>query len=189
MAEVVVFHHALGLTAGVRSMAESLTEAGHLVHTPDLYDGVVRDDLESGVAHAESIGFDVLLERGAASVETLPADLVYVGLSLGVLPAQRLGQQRPGARGAVLCFSCVPTAEFGCWPAGVPVQVHGMADDPFFAGEGDLEAAQALVAETDVAALFLYPGTGHLFTEPGADHDTAAAELMSERVLDFVARC
>jgi dienelactone hydrolase len=189
MADVVVFHHALGLTEAVSSLAERLRAAGHTVHSPDLYDGVVHDDLEAGLAHAERLGFDVLLERGAAAVDPLPPELVYVGLSLGVMPAQRLAQQRARARGAVLCFSCVPTSEFGGWPVGVPVQVHGMDHDPFFAGEGDLEAAQALVAEADAAALFLYPGTGHLFTEPGPDHDAEAAELMTQRVVDFVGRC
>ena len=33
----------------------------------------------------------------------------------------------PGARGALLFYSCVPVSEFSpAWPEGVPVPVHGM---------------------------------------------------------------
>jgi dienelactone hydrolase len=39
MAELVLFHHALGLTAGCLSFADELRAAGHVVHAPDLYDG------------------------------------------------------------------------------------------------------------------------------------------------------
>jgi dienelactone hydrolase len=37
VAEVVLFHHALGLTAGVSAFADDVRRAGHVVHTPDLY--------------------------------------------------------------------------------------------------------------------------------------------------------
>ena len=85
-----------------------------------------------------------------------------------MLPAQLLAQTRPGARGALLLEACVPPSEFGGeWPAGVPVQIHGMDADPFFAGEGDLDAARALVASTPDAELFLYPGDQHLFADAG----------------------
>jgi hypothetical protein len=56
-----------------------------------------------------------------------------------------LAQTRPGARGALLFYSCVPVSEFGkVWPEGVPVQIHGMDADPFFVEEGDLDAAREL---------------------------------------------
>src|ERR671916_1167139 len=140
MAEVVLFHHAQGLTPGVVAFADELRRAGHTVHAPDLYDGRTFATLEEGVAHAEEIGFGEVTARGLRAVEGLPAGLVYAGFSLGVGPAQRLAQTRPGARGAVLCYSCVPVSEFGhAWPAGVPVQVHGMDADPYFVGEGDVD--------------------------------------------------
>jgi len=47
-----------------------------------------------------------------------------------------------------LCYSCVPVAEFGSWPDGVPVQVHGMDADPIFVGDGDIDAgATALLIQ------------------------------------------
>jgi dienelactone hydrolase len=46
MAEVVLFHSVLGLRLGVIAAADRLRVAGHTVHTPDLYDGEVFDDLE-----------------------------------------------------------------------------------------------------------------------------------------------
>ena len=39
MAEVLLFHHIQGLTAGVRAFADQLRAGGHTVHTPDLFDG------------------------------------------------------------------------------------------------------------------------------------------------------
>jgi dienelactone hydrolase len=86
--------------------------------------------------------------------------------------------------------SCVPTDEFGPWPAGVPVQIHAMDADPFFVEEGDLDAARALVDSVDQAELFLYPGTQHLFADASLpSYDEEAAALLSERVLRFLSTC
>lgn len=189
MTDVVVFHHAQGLTAGIREFAQRLTAAGHIVTVPDLYDGHTFDSVADGVAFARQIGFDTVTERGKDAAAQLGTDLVYVGFSLGVMPAQLLAQTRPGACGAVLISACLPVTEFGAqWPVGVPVQVHGMDQDEFFAGEGDLEAARALVDSTPQAELFLYPGSGHLFADPStSDYDAAAATLLAERVESFLA--
>ncbi|HXH83593.1 MAG TPA: dienelactone hydrolase family protein [Candidatus Tectomicrobia bacterium] len=187
MAEVLLFHHAQGLTPGLRAFADELAGAGHLVHAPDLYEGRTFSTLEEGVAHAEQIGFAEIVERGVRAAEGLPDELVYAGFSLGVLPAQKLAQTRAGARGALLVHSCVPVAEFGSWPPGVPVQVHAMERDPFFTEEGDLDAARALVESVGDAELFLYPGEQHLFADPTLpSYDPAAAALLTRRVLDFL---
>ncbi|CUR55886.1 Dienelactone hydrolase-like enzyme [metagenome] len=190
MAEVLLFHHAQGLTNGVEAFAESLRQSGHTVHTPDLFDGRVFDDLEQGVAHAKSIGFGRILERAGEIASGLPAELVYAGFSMGVLAAQMLAQQRADARGALLVDACVPPTEFGpSWPDGVPVQVHGMDADSWFVDDGDLAAAEALVAAAPDAELFLYPGDQHLFADSSLPaFDEEAAGLFTERVLTFLAR-
>jgi dienelactone hydrolase len=189
MAEAVLFHHALGLTEGVTAFADELRRAGHTVHTPDLFEGRVFATLEQGMAHVEQLGFGEVIERGARAVQGLPAELVYAGFSLGVLPAQYLAQTRAGASGALLMYSCVPVSEFGPgWPAGVPVQVHGMDADPFFAGEGDLDAARALVEQAQDGELFLYPGDQHYFADSSLpSYVPDAAALLRERVLGFLA--
>ena len=149
MAEVLLFHHAQGLTPGVTAFADSLRTAGHVVHTPDLFDGRTFGTLEEGMAYVGSVGFGRMVERGVREAEGMPAELVYAGFSLGVLPAQMLAQTRKGARGALLFYACVPLGEFGAsWPQRVPVQVHGMDADPIFVGEGDIEAARELVKQT-----------------------------------------
>jgi dienelactone hydrolase len=188
MAEVVLFHHALGLTPGTSAFADELRAAGHTVHTPDLFEGRTFATIEEGVGHAGEIGWGEVMERGARAVEALPADLVYAGFSLGVLPAQMLAQTRSGARGALLFYSCVPTSEFGSWPDGVPAQVHGMDADPIFVDEGDVDAARALVEEAEDAELFLYPGDQHYFADSTLpSYDPEAAALLTRRVLDFLA--
>ncbi len=188
MAELVIFHHAQGLTPGVVAFADALRRAGHTVHTPDLYDGRTFATIEEGVAHAAEIGFGAVIERGVRAVEGLPAALVYAGFSLGVLPAQKLAQTRAGARGALLFYACVPVSEFGtAWPVDVPVQVHGMDADPIFVGEGDIDAARALVAEATDAELFLYSGDQHYFADSSLpSYDADAAALLRQRVLSFL---
>jgi len=188
MAEVVLFHHAQGLTPGVVAFADELRRAGHTVHTPDLFGGRTFGTLEEGMQYAEEIGFPEVIARGARAVEGLPAGLVYAGFSLGVLPAQMLAQTRPGARGALLFYSCVPVSEFGpAWPDGVPVQVHGMDADPFFVGEGDIDAARELVEQAKDAELFLYPGDQHYFADSSLpSYDADATARLIQRVLDFL---
>jgi dienelactone hydrolase len=187
MTEVLLYHHVQGLTDGVRSFADELRQAGHAVHTPDLFAGRTFDTIDEGMAFAREAGFGALVERGLAAAEGIRTDVVHAGFSFGVMVAQQLAQTRPGARGALLMSGCLPVSEFGdTWPEGVPVQIHGKAADPFFAE--DLEAARALAESTDGAELFLYPGEEHLFADsslPG--YDAAAAALLTERVLAFLA--
>jgi dienelactone hydrolase len=187
VADVLLFHHAQGQTRGFHAFADELRTAGHTVHTPDLYEGRTFATLDEGIAHAREIGFGAILERGVREADELPAELVYAGFSLGVMPAQKLAQSRPGALGALLFYSCIPASEFGGWPAGVPVQIHGMDADPIFVDEGDIDAAQDLVDSTDQAELFLYPGDQHYFADsslPSYDQDATA--LLTRRVLDFL---
>jgi len=188
MASVLLFHHALGLTEGVASFADELREAGHTVHTPDLYDGKTFGDLDEGVAYAKQVGFGEIMRRGVAAADDLPSDLVYAGFSLGVMPAQSLAQTRASAKGALFFHACLPPSEFDApWPAGVPLQIHAMDRDEWF--EEDAAVAKELVEEVEDAQLFLYPGSSHLFADPSLDdYDEEAAMLLKQRVLSFLDR-
>jgi dienelactone hydrolase len=189
VAEIVMYHHAQGLTTGVEAFASELRQAGHTVHVPDLYEGHTFGTLDEGIAYMQQTGSGTIRERAIAAAEGLSGALVYAGFSLGVMPAQQLAQTRAGAKGALLFYSCAPVSEFSdSWPAGVPVQIHGMDADPFFAGEGDLDAARALVDSAEQAELFLYSGNEHLFADSSLpSYDQAAASLLTRRVLDFLA--
>ncbi|WP_433166453.1 dienelactone hydrolase family protein [Kribbella sp. CA-247076] len=188
MAEVVLYHHSQGLTDGVKSFADELRQAGHTVHLPDLYDGNTFGTLDEGMDYARTTGFATVTERGIRAAQELPEAIVYAGFSLGVMAAQQLTQTRPGALGALFYYSCAPVEEFGTWPDGVPVQIHGKDEDPFFAEEGgDLDAARALVAAVDQAELFLYPGKEHLFADSSLPaYDPEAAALLTQRTLTFL---
>jgi dienelactone hydrolase len=192
MAEVLLFHHAQGLTPGVEKFADELRAAGHTVHAPDLFDGRTFASIPEGIAYIEGVGFDDMRERGVRLADDLPEDLVYAGFSFGVLPAQKLAQTRPGARGALLFYSCLPVSgewAIGRWPHGVPVQIHGMDADPIFVGEGDVDAAREIVATADDAELFLYPGDQHYFADSSLpSYDPEATALLLERVKAFLAR-
>ncbi len=187
MAEVVLFHHAHGQTAGFSAFANELRAAGHTVHAPDLYEGRTFPTLDEGVAYAKQVGFDTLLERGRLAAQSLPNEVVYAGFSLGVMPAQMLAQTRPGARGALLFHAAFPTSEFGGpWPKGVPLQIHMMEADEWVQ-EGDLDAARELDKTIEGAKLFVYPGDRHLFADNSLpDYDEKAATLLAQRVLAFL---
>jgi dienelactone hydrolase len=192
MAEVLLFHHAQGLTPGVVAFADELRAAGHTVHTPDLFDGKTFGSIDEGMAFIKSSGMDEMVERGERTADDLPNDLVYAGFSFGEMVAQKLAQTRPGARGALLFYSAIPISgewAFGPWPDGVPVQIHGMDNDPIFVGEGDVDAAREIVDTVDDAELFLYPGDQHYFADSSLpSYDADATALLTRRVLEFLAR-
>lgn len=187
MAEVLLYHHIQGLTDGVQAFADDLRRAGHTVHTPDLFDGRTFASIEEGFGYARETGLETIRERGGAVADELGPELVYAGFSFGVTIAQRLAQTRPGARGALLMYSCIPVAEFGeAWPEGVPVQIHGKEGDEFF--DEDLPAARELADSTANAELFVYPGDQHLFADSSLDaYDPEASTLLMERVRTFLA--
>jgi dienelactone hydrolase len=194
MAEVVLFHSALGLRPGVTTAADRLRAAGHAVHVPDYYDGEVFDGLEEGLRKRDALGYAEIARRAQEAVAGLPAGLVFAGFSLGAVPAELLAAGRPGARGAVLMHAAIPVEELGefgvdRWPAGVPVQVHYAADDPWVEAEevaalgGAVKGARAAFEE------HTYPGSGHLFADPDLpEYDRASSEAMWRRVLAFLDR-
>ena len=186
MATVLMFHHALGLTEGLCGFANTLSEAGHVVHCPDLYDGRTFTDVNAGVAHARSIGFENIMAASVEFAESLPGGLVYAGFSLGVLPAQQLAQTRPGGLGALLYHDVIPR-EFldGTWPTALPVQIHVAESDPW----ADHSAVQALARDAEDSELFIYPGNAHLFADPSSsEYDADAATQLLTRTLAFLDR-
>jgi dienelactone hydrolase len=196
MAEVVVFHSVLGLRPGVLGAADRMRAAGHTVHTPDLFEGEVFDDIDDGMRKEESLGYREIARRTEEAVTGLPAGLVFAGFSMGISYAEWLTASRPGALGAVLMHGAVPvealTEYFGVerWPAGVPVQVHYAVDDPWVEVEQEVvplgEDVRGAGAEFEE---YVYPGSAHLFADPDlAEYDRASSEAMWERVIAFLDR-
>jgi dienelactone hydrolase len=188
MTEVILFHHAQGLTDGVQAFAEHIRRAGHRVTVPDLYEGATFASIEEGVAHAKSVGFGEISARGERAAANLAPNVVYAGFSLGALPAQKLAQTRAGALGAILYHGVVPISEFTpSWPSGVGLQMHFAQHDPW--SEEDIPVAQSLADTVPGGELFLYPGTGHLITDSSlSEYDAGATALILERTLRFLER-
>ena len=191
MTEILLFHHIQGLTPGVVAFADHLRAAGHQVHTPDLFSGQIFPTIEDGFAFTQSDGAPDFGHLADAAAAELPTHIVYAGFSWGVMQAQRLAQTRRGAVGALFFESCVPVSgewAFGPWPESLPVQIHGMESDEFFVE--DIAAARELVSTIgDDAELFVYPGDKHLFADNSlASYDDAAAKLLIQRTIDFLAQ-
>jgi dienelactone hydrolase len=194
MAEVVLFHSALGLRPGVTAAADQLRAAGHTVHAPDYYDGEVFDDLDGGLRKRDALGYAEIVRRAKEAVSGLPAGLVLAGVSLGAVPAELLAATTPGSRGAVLMHAAIPVEGFGefgveRWPKGVPVQVHYAAEDPWVEAE-EVEALGDAVRGAGAGfEEYSYPGSGHLFADPDLpEYDRASSEAMWRRVLAFLDR-
>lgn len=185
MAHVLLFHHIQGLTEGVRAFAQELRAAGHAVTTPDLFGGRTFASIDEGKAYLKQVGGDRIDVASDAAAAALPAEIVYAGFSLGVMQAQRLAQQRAGARGALLYHGGIALGWFGdAWPPGVPLQAHVKRDDPF----GDVDDLRALTSAAG-GELFEYEGDAHLFTDRSLDaYDAVATELVVERSLAFLDR-
>src|SRR5689334_15639327 len=96
--EVVLFHHALGLTPGVLAFAVDMRRAAHSVQPPELFAARTFGTVGEGVAQAQELRGGEVLERGIRAVEGLPTPLAYAGLSPGALPAQKVAQSLPAAR-------------------------------------------------------------------------------------------
>lgn len=190
MAQIVLFHHVRGLSDGIGALAAQLSTAGHSVVSPDLFAGQTFATVSEGITHVQDIGFDTVVQRGAAAAAQLPSNLVYMGVSLEVMPAQYLAQTRAGARAAILLHAAVSPEAFGTpWPVDLPTQIHAMDRDPSFVLEGDIEAARQIVAKSKAAALYLYPGAGHLFIDStDTDYDADATSIVMTRVLDLLAK-
>lgn len=188
MADILLLHHARGLTDGVRRFADTLREAGHTVHAPDLYDGQVFADTEAGVAHAGVLGREVLSQRAAAAAADLPErGVVYAGMSMGCGYATWLAlQHRPGSAAGVLeLFGAVDPAWFDAsWPDGLPAVAHQTLDDPWREAEAD----DGFRARVPGGELVDYPGSGHLFLDDSTeDYDPVAARQATEHVLAWLA--
>ena len=183
MADIVLFHHAQGLTPGIQAFADRLRKAGHLVIVPDYFGGRTFESIEDGVAHAEAEGYATIVDRAIASVQPLPAPVVVAGFSLGALPAQKLAQTNRSVMAAVLYHGGVPVEVFeSSWPAGVALQVHVTEDDPWT----DIDEPEAL-ANAASGQLLIYPGHGHLVTDSShPDYDPDVADEMLSQTLSFL---
>ncbi len=194
MAEMVLFHSALGLRPGVTAAADRLRAAGHTVHAPDYYDGEVFEDLDDGLRKRDALGYAEIVRRAKEAVSGLPAGLVLAGVSLGAVPAELLAATAPGARGAVLMHAAIPVEGFGefgveRWPAGVPMQVHYAAEDPWVEAEEVAALGDAVGRAGAAFEEHAYPGSGHLFADPDLpEYDRASSEAMWRRVLAFFDR-
>ena len=189
--EVAVFHSALGLRPGLLQWVDCLRAAGHNVSSPDLYDGDVFDDASGAIAKIQELGFDEILLRSRRAVADLPHETAYIGFSNGGACAELVAATRPGARGVVLIGAPLPIRDLGwtAWPPGVPVQVHFGEEDPR-RNEHVIQQLAARVRKS--GAVFeehIYSTVMHHFADPDwAGYDAAAAALMLERVLEFLAR-
>jgi dienelactone hydrolase len=185
---IAAFHSALGLRPAIHEFAQLLRNDGHIVHTPDLFDGEVFDNLTDGIAKRDAVGIPELSRRATVAVESLPSDCVYVGFSMGAASAQYLAASRPGAKAVILCHAALPPALMGIeeWPS-VPVQVHYAEGDPWVEKDQAAAFRDAVKAVDQTWDEYVYPGSGHLFSDRDSpDYDRESYALVVQRVLSFL---
>lgn len=181
-----MFHHARGLTDGLRALADRLRADGHTVHTPDAYGGRTFDSDDEAVAFASRIGHDAVLDVAMrAAREHRSADVV-VGFSLGTGPAQHMAQHLQRVRACLLMGGASSTEMHGSsWRPRVALQVHVADPDDWCTPE----EVGALEREVPHAEIFRYADKRHLFVDPStSDYDADAADLFEERLNAWLAR-
>ncbi len=181
MAEVVLFHHALGLTPGVAEFAQGWRDQGHVVHTPDLYEGRTFSDLDEAVDFVDAQGIDHWIGAASGAAAAHPAATAFAGFSLGAACAQYVAQSTAGARAALLFHGALSLATIElAWPEGLGLQVHTAEADPWV----EMDEAQSLIESVDGGELYLYPGSRHLFCDASwVEFDEPSARLLNERSL------
>ena len=193
MAEVLLFHHAQGLTPGVVAFADELRAAGHTVHTPDLFDGRTFDSIDEGMAFINDAGFDDVA-RARRPHGRRPARRARVRRLL--VRRDGRAEARPDAarRARAPCSStrASRSAASGRSDRGrTACRSRSTAWTPtrYFVGEGDIDAAREIVAQVEDAELFLYPGDQHYFADSSLpSYDAEATALLTRRVLEFLDR-
>ena len=149
-------------------------------------------DIEAGLRRAVGEDLAALQHQHPRAMRHHEADAVLGHQhrqAVRAQAAQQLAQNRPGVAGALLYEAFADPSNFGSWPDGLPVQVHGMADDPFFGKEGGLDAAREFVEGRSGAELFVYPGHVHLFVDRSLpSYDAEATRLVVERSLAMLGR-
>ncbi len=185
MAEILLFHHAHGLTPGLRALADRLRAHGHSVYTPDAYGGKTLDDLDEGVKHAQSIGHDAMADVAHRAARAHRKTNVVIGFSLGTAQAQQLAQDLRRVRGCLLMGGALPPQALGGdWRHEVDLQIHVADPDEWV----DEEEINGLLFHAPHAKVFTYPGQGHMFVDPSSpDYDADAAALFEERTLAWLA--
>jgi dienelactone hydrolase len=187
MADVVLFHSALGLTSHLDAWVTRLQGEGHRVVAPDLFGGRTFTDLDAAVDFVDAQGGPpAFVDAALAGAAPLTGARVYMGFSLGGAVAETLALTQPDARGLVIMHGAMSPAWIGVtqWPDGLSAQLHYAADDPWV--EPDENAAFLDLAQ-GACEEFVYPGSGHLFAFEGwTEHDAKATDLLMARVSSFL---
>ena len=187
MTTIVLFHHAAGLTDGVRALADRLAQAGYLVITPDLYGGHRFTTIEEGMAFYRELTHEQVLARVQAAVAALTGPFVVAGVSLGAMVAQILAQTDARAQGLLTLEGFVDPGYLpGALPDSFPVAIHGGDADTWFAE--DAPASLDYTRASATAEYDRYEGADHLFTDASwPTYVPEQANLVVERALAWLA--
>lgn len=190
MPQVLLFHSALGIRAGITSLADALRAAGHDVTVIDQYDGRVFDTYPEAMAHVEALGMPTLMASALDAAREVDGDLVTIGWSNGAGMAQWVAANLPErTRGVVMGGGGLDMKWLERdWPPSVQGQIHHTEGDPYVDEGSDEAVAHQAEAAGGRVEVFVYPGDGHLFTDPSLpqEYDEASARLCTERIVAFV---
>lgn len=191
MSQILLFHHALGLTDGVRALAEKIEAGGHTVHLPDLYDGRCFTTGQDGLAYLREVGMEQIVARGVAAAAEHRQASVVAGISMGARPAFKAAQTVPAFRACITMSAALPLNAYApLWMPHVALQVHLAAQD-LWVQEEDLPLARSYAGSAErpegPADLFEYDTAGHLFMDSTtAEYDAGLTDLMVQRIHELL---
>jgi dienelactone hydrolase len=185
VANIILFHSAMGLRDLERNAADRFRAAGHEVITPDLYDGQTAASAAEGAALMNGFGADALAERALKACSNLPSNTVLAGLSMGAELACQVWAKRAQTSGILLLHGL---GEIPKWVrSGLPVQAHIAEPDAFISDEQATNWPMTAFRVGLAAEIYTYDGVGHLYTDAASpDYDAAAAAQTWERSISFL---
>ena len=189
---VVLYHAWWGLNDDVKAFADRLADTGFSVVAPDLYRGSITAEIEEAKQLTRSVDEADADAIALAAIDRLadrpnaPSRIGAVGFSFGAHSAMWSAAQRD-AVGASIVYYGTTGGPFLA-EAGIPVQGHFAADDPF-EGPDDVAAFEGALRCRGARGNdpSNNPATGHWFAEPSRDaYRREAAEQALERTIAFL---
>ena len=126
------------------------------------------------------------MARARQALTGFPAQTVLFGLSMGASVAAGLLAERPQTPALLLWHNTGGGGDETVRP-GLRLQLHIADPDVYESATQVADWEQHLMDAGAEVRVFSYPGSGHLFTDPGTpDYDGPAADLTWQRSLSFL---
>lgn len=192
---VLVLHAWWGLNDTMKAFCTRLAKSGFLAFAPDLYHGVVADNIADAEALGKALDSNYLQAKAEIAEATLflndrggqtDQGLAVIGFSLGAYYALDLAAADPENIRSVVIFYGTGGDDYSNSRAAY--QGHFAEKDEFEPQSNVDNLEESLRGAGRAVTFYRYPDTGHWFFEPDRTqaYNQPAASLAWDRTLAFL---